>query len=100
MPHKNAPKKPGPKPKDFCKWGHPMSGDNLRWTKRQGRIERGCCACNRRRNKDKKERRKTIRHDKPTIVPVEVPTLPSVLLFRAELAERVRLGKVKLGKVA
>jgi hypothetical protein len=85
--------KPGPKPKDTCKWGHSMTGDNVRWTKRQGRIERGCAECNRQRNKKKKEQRRTIRHVKPTTATVEAPLHPAVLLFREELAMRDKYGR-------
>lgn len=82
--------KPGPKPKDTCKWGHSMTGDNVRWTKRQGRIERGCVACNRMRNHKKREQRKTLRHEQKRAheIATNQPVDPRVLLCRKEWALR------------
>lgn len=37
-----------------CKWGHELAGDNVRLNEKQGRTERICKACDRRRHQKRK----------------------------------------------
>lgn len=93
MKHRNARKTVNP-PKTHCKWGHELKDGNLSWEQRGDKKIRRCKTCVTRRNKEAIANRGKPR-PKPA-ASVEPTTHPAILLYREELAKRIKDGRVKV----